>query len=116
VRLPEFRDEVRREFGDRLERATPANVRNFLTRMQARLTAGPAPGERIELNETATSYEEVITDFLSRSLEGAAEDPERALIALWLLALELHFARVADDYAERFARAVTDLDVDIDAT
>jgi len=118
VRLFEFREEVRREFGERLERATPANVHHFLTRMQARLSHVPEPGQRIELNETATSYDEVITDFLSHNLETAAEDPEQALIVLWLVALELYFARVQDDFAEadRFARAVTDIDVDVDPT
>jgi hypothetical protein len=112
VRLAEFRDEVKREFGERLERATPANVQQFLTRMQARLSHAPEPGERIELNETATSYDEVITDFLSRNLEAAAEDPEQALIMLWLMALELHFARVQDERSDRFARSVIELDLD----
>ena len=112
MRLHEFRDEVRREFGHRLERATPANVRNFLTRMQARLTPAPAPGERIELKETASSYDEVISDFLSHNLESALDDPEQALITLWLLALELYFGRVQDEYADRFARALTQIDID----
>jgi HEAT repeat protein len=112
VRLHEFRDEVRREFGDRLERATPANVRNFLTRMQTQLTPGPAPGERIELNETATSFEEVITDFLAHALEAGGDDPEQALIVLWLLALELHFARVGETAAERLAQVLSEPDAD----
>jgi hypothetical protein len=112
VRLPEFREEVHREFGDHLERATPALVRNFLTRMQAQISRLPEPGEPIELQETATSYNEVITDFLSRNLEVAVEDPDQALIMLWLLALELYFALVNDDHADHFARAVTDIDLD----
>jgi hypothetical protein len=112
VRLSEFQDEVRREFGDRLERATPANVHNFLSRMQARLGHAPEPGEPIELNETATSYNEVITDFLSHNLDLAARDPEQAVIVLWLMTLELYFARVQDEYADRFARAMVEIDLD----
>jgi hypothetical protein len=112
VRLSEFQDEVRREFGARLERATPANVHNFLARMQTRFSRLPEPGKPIELNETATSYDEVITDFLSHNLDLAAQDPEQAVIVLWLMALELYFARVQDDYADRFARAITQIDLD----
>jgi hypothetical protein len=112
VRLSEFREEVRREFGERLERATPANVHHFLARMQAHLHHVPEPGERIELKETATSYNEVITDFLSHTLETAVAEPEEALILLWLLALELYFARVYDDHDSRFARAITQIDLD----
>jgi hypothetical protein len=112
VRLHEFRDEVRHEFGERLEHATPANVRHFLTRMQARLTPPSEPGSRFELKETASSYHEVISDFLSRNLEGALDDPEQALITLWLLALELYFGRVEDEYADRFARALSQTEID----
>ena len=99
--LAEFRDLVRQEFGPRLERATPANVRDFLDRMQLRLhqDAHEEQPYAIGSEERALSYEEIVSDFFSRALD---HSPEQSLIMLWLLAFEQHFAMLEEDYARRY--------------
>ena len=99
--LTEFRELVRQEFGDRLERATPANVRDFLDRMQLRLhqDSGEAQPYLIEEEIRRFSYEEIVSDFFSRALD---YPPEQSLIMLWLLAFEQHFAMLEEDYARRY--------------
>jgi len=99
--VAEFRDLVQREFGERLERATPANVREFLDRMQLRLhrESGEGPPYVLEERSPARSYEEIVTDFFSRALDYPVE---QAFIMLWLLAFEQHFAMIEEEYARRF--------------
>ena len=99
--LAEFRELVREEFGDRLERATPANVRDFLDRMQLRLhqDSGEPQTYVLDTEERAFSYEEIVSDFFSRALD---YPPEQSLIMLWLLAFEQHFAMLEEDYARRY--------------
>ncbi len=99
--LPEFRELVREEFGPRLERATPANVRDFLDRMQLRLHRDANEGQPyvIEEESRTLNYEEIVADFFSRALD---YPPDQALIMLWLLAFEQHFVMLGEDYAHRF--------------
>jgi len=100
VRLEQFREWVRAEFGPRMEHATPANVREFLDRAHAEI----APVERhrrIVIDEPATSYEEILRDFFSHVLEMPRDE---AIIALWMLALEISFAGVHEQWADRFER------------
>jgi hypothetical protein len=101
VTLQEFRELVQEEFGPRLERATPATVRDFLDRMQLRLHQDSGAGTPyiIEEEARALSYEEIVADFFARALD---YPPEQALIMLWLLAFEQHFAMLGEDYAHRF--------------
>ena len=98
--LGELRALVREEFGERLERATPASVRDFLDRLQLRLQpdSGEGPPYVIEGDEQARSYEEIIVVFFSQVLDYG---PEQAAVMLWLLAFEQHFAIMEDDYAQR---------------
>lgn len=95
--LAEFRAEVRRHFGRNLEKATPANVREFLDRYQEQLFVSEKRG-RIELNETKTTYEEILKDFFARVLE---RPPDEALILLWTLAFETSFALIEQHDATR---------------
>ena len=100
MRLEQFREWVRAEFGPRMEHATPANVREFLDRAHAEI----APVERhrrIVIDEPATSYEEILRDFFSHVLEMPRDE---AIIALWMLALEISFAGVHEQWADRFER------------
>ena len=62
MRIDEFRKTIRQEFGDNLEHATPANVRDFLDRMQEDVFQGNLRG-RIELNEPKTTYEEILKKY-----------------------------------------------------
>lgn len=109
--LEEFREEVYRHFGKRLERATPASVQDFLVHMQARLAGSEGRGESVELSETAQSYDQIVTEFFAHVLQATPDQMEQALMQLWLVGLELHYARIEEQYADKFARLFgTDLD------
>jgi len=101
LELSEFRELVRKEFGPRLERATPASVREFLDRMQTRLHEESGEGSPYVLDEDgqARSYEEIVSEFFSRALDYPAD---QAVVILWLFAFEQHFAMLEEDYARRF--------------
>ncbi|MEN6371135.1 MAG: hypothetical protein ABFD64_03895 [Armatimonadota bacterium] len=106
MKIEEFRDLVTSEFGPGLKHATPANVREFLDRMQEEVFQSRQTG-RIVINESATTYEEVIKDFFTRILDSPRDE---AFVALWTLALDLSFAAIEYQYAERFANLFQDLD------
>ena len=96
-RLQQFRARVREAFGRNLEKATPANVREFLDRYQEDIFEAPVQG-RIELNETKTTYEEILKDFFARVLDRPSDE---ALIMLWTLAFDLSFFNIEQHAAER---------------
>lgn len=106
MRLDEFKSLVAAEFGPGLKNATPANVREFLDRMQQEVFQSRL-AERIVIDEPATTYEEVIKDFFTRILDAP---PDEAVVALWTLALDLSFAAIEYQYAERFATLFHELD------
>ena len=97
--LAEFREIIFAEFGDRLERATPAGARDFLDRIQQVLHEESGARKPYPIEETASSYEQVFSDFFARALR---MPPERALILLWLLAFEQHFVQLGEEYDRRF--------------
>lgn len=99
MKLAEFRKLVKQEFGDDLKHATPANVREFLDRIETEVIADKVTN-RIVIDEPCNSYEEVIKDFFAQMLE---LPPEEAVIGLWTLALDLAFASIESQYGERFA-------------
>ncbi|NIR01455.1 MAG: hypothetical protein GTN78_14865 [Gemmatimonadales bacterium] len=96
----ELRELVREEFGEHLERATPATVRDFLDRLQVRLhdESGEGSPYVIEEEQRERSYEEIVADFFSRVLD---YEPEKGVILLWLLAFEQHFSMIEEDYVQR---------------
>jgi hypothetical protein len=100
VTVAQLRELVRQEFGERLERATPASVRDFLDRLQVRLheESGEGPPYLVEGEDTARSYEEIVSEFFSRVLD---YDQEKAVVLLWLLAFEQHFSMMEEDYLQR---------------
>jgi hypothetical protein len=102
-----FKQQVRSEFGPGLKHATPANVREFLDRVQIDDFKASKGSGRIEINETATTYEEIIKDFFSRILDAPSEE---AIIKLWTLALDLSFAAIEHQYADQFAKLLGDQD------
>ena len=108
MKLQQFRKLVKSEFGSGLAHATPANVREFLDRMQVEVFQGRL-ADRIIVDESATSYEEIIKDFFSKILEAPTEE---AIVVLWSLALDLSFAAIEYQYAERFSSLFKDLEID----
>ena len=100
-KLDQFRQAVQQEFGQNLEKATPANVRDFLDKFQDDMfqeTMREATRARIELNESKTTYEEILKDFFARVLERPSDE---ALIMLWTLAFEMCFFTIEQHAAER---------------
>ena len=104
-RLEKFRKMVRKEFGHGLEKATPSNVRTFLERHQEEMFPGPQHG-RLELNETKTTYEEILKDFFVTVLDRPSDE---ALIMLWTLAFELSFFNIEQHAAERLQSLFGDM-------
>lgn len=99
MRVDQFKNLVKAEFGDHLKHATPANVREFLDQMETQVLPEPL-SNRIVINEPCNSYEEVIRDFFAQILE---LPPEEAIVPLWTLALYLAFSAIESQYADRFA-------------
>ena len=98
-RLQEFRIAVRKQFGRNLEKATPSNVREFMDRYQEEVFQNSfAKEKRIELNETKTTYEEILNDFFVKVLDHPTEE---ALIMLWTLAFDLSFFNIEQHAAQR---------------
>lgn len=106
MKLAQFRQLVKEEFGEDLKHATPANVRDFLDRIEGEVLSQKM-SHRIVIDEPCTSYEEVIKDFFAQMLK---LPPEEAVVGLWALALDLAFASIESQYAERFASLFKDLD------
>src|SRR5579871_5117208 len=96
-KLKQFRAAVHQAFGRNLEKATPANVREFMDHYQEDAFQVPVRG-RIELNESKTTYEEILKDFFARVLERPTDE---ALIMLWTLAFDLSFFNIEQHAAVR---------------
>ena len=92
---------VRAEFGGDLHRMNPANVREFLDRVEPQVDGNGKVNGRVRLDEPEISYEGIVRDFLRQSLE---IPPDQAVIRLWLFSLELATAGVAEVEAERFRK------------
>ncbi|HZO88273.1 MAG TPA: hypothetical protein VFB38_08030 [Chthonomonadaceae bacterium] len=104
-RLDKFRAAVRQEFGRNLEKATPANVREFMDRYQEEIFEGSIR-ERFELNEPKTTYEEILKDFFARVLDRPSDE---ALIMLWTIAFEMSFAAIEQHLSLRLEPLFGDL-------
>ena len=93
----EFRNRVQKTFGEDLHRASPASVRDFLDALSQE-SRSPSANGRFVIDETARSYEEVMRTFFSRVLE---EPCDQAIFQLWIVALELSYALIESQDAER---------------
>ncbi len=98
VRLSEFKRLIEAEFGPNLRNATPANVREFLDRLQQDAYAERKVPRYVLESEAAQSFEEVVKDFFARVLD--MPDHEAAIL-LWMVAFELAFAAIEHQYAEQ---------------
>jgi len=106
MKLNEFRQLVKAEFGDGLAHATPANVRDFLDRVETEVLPDQV-SNRIVINEPCNSYEEIIKDFFAQVLELPSEE---GVVALWTLALDLAFGAIESQYADKFATLFKEMD------
>lgn len=94
------------EFGAGLEHATPANVRDFLDRMQLGVISPGVKG-RIVLDEHASSYEEIIKEFFIRVLELPKDE---AVMMLWLLAFDLTFSAIELQHQDKLMSLFKELE------
>jgi hypothetical protein len=108
MKLSDFRNLVTNEFGPGLERATPAAVSDFMARMQEEMFRGIGTKKPVEINETATSWDQIVTEFFIRVLDAGPEELEEAVVLLWLLGFEMHFARMEEDFARIFSPTLED--------
>jgi hypothetical protein len=106
-----LREKVRAEFGPNLERVTPAGAREFLERLYRELHLEALKGGIMELDDTAGSYEQIMAEFFSRTLD---MPPEDAAVALWLWAFENYFASIGEEYNERFLSIFGRMDLSSD--
>lgn len=102
----ELRKIVIKEFGAGLEHATPANVREFLDRMELGVLAPGAKGP-IVLDESASTYEEIIKDFFIRVLEMPRDE---AITLLWLLAFDLSFSAIELQHEDKLKSLFKELE------
>jgi hypothetical protein len=108
LRIEEFKKAIRHEFGANLEHATPANVREFLDRLHDDVFRDKIRAP-IVINETKTTYEEILRDFFARVLDFPKDE---ALIMLWTMAFDLSFSSLEIHLADRFGALFGDLDSD----
>jgi len=104
-KLELFRARVHHAFGRNLEKATPANVRDFMDNYQVDMMHGTVR-TRIELNESKTTYEEILKDFFVRILERPTDE---ALILLWMMAFEMSFFTIEQHVSDRFQTLFGDM-------
>lgn len=98
MKLEEFRRLVYQEFGKDLDRATPANVREFLDKMQlGEFSDKRAYNPRHSLEDPSRSYEEIVKDTFAKLLKLPAEE---AVPMLWVIAFELFFSIIEFQYSD----------------
>ena len=104
--LQDFRRLVRAEFGGDLRHMTPANVRDFLARVQPRIEGEYPQQARVRLNESEGTYEAILRDFLRQVLD---MPPEQAVIRLWVYSLEMTVANLSEVEADKFRALFAEL-------
>ncbi len=119
MRVQELRILARQAFGEKLEHATPSNVREFLDDLQnsdwrngeAERASSGSNGKILDLSADASlvgvvSWESQVRRFFSRALD---RSPDEAAAALWLFALEMAYSGIEEVQAEGLDRLFHDL-------
>jgi hypothetical protein len=106
VNLDQFKRLVLGEFGENLENATPANVREFLATLDLENLRAVQRGALVLEEQTAT-FEEATKAYFRSVLD---MPPERGVVRLWALAFELSFAVIETHDGERLSRLFEDPD------
>jgi hypothetical protein len=118
--ISEFKSRVISEFGEGLIHATPANVREFLDKLQlemykaeraeqTKLTGDPNSPYIIPDTPFAPggmpSWESTIRDFFAKTLD---MDSDRAFILIWILALDMAYSGIEEIHASSMERLFKD--------
>ena len=106
MELERFRQLVVGEFGEGLERATPANVREFLAALDLENLEAVRRGALV-LDEETSTFEEATKAYFRSVLDMPAD---QAVIRMWALAFELSFAVIETHDGERLSRLFDDPD------
>jgi hypothetical protein len=101
VTLQEFKKLVRTEFGADLRHMTPANVREFLERVQVDGAVEERRAGAFRINEPERTYEGIVRDFYARVLEMPSDE---AVIHLWVYSLEMTVDSLSELEAARFEK------------
>lgn len=109
MKIEDFRDLVKIKFGNKLEYATPGNIQEFLASFYSE-RIGKRAGRFDITEEKASSYEEMVKEFLMSVLENPTDE---AIVLLWLLTLELLFAVIEPLERERIGRFLDNLQEDV---
>lgn len=103
MNLSQFRKSVFSEFGPNMENATPANVREFLERVQKQAHEENEAREGrtgpLRIDEHADSWEQILREFFSQTLRMPSDE---AIITLWTMAVEMSFQALESHYADAF--------------
>jgi hypothetical protein len=100
----QFKQMVIREFGENLETATPANVREFIAALDLEGLRAVQRGALVLEEETAT-FEEATKAYFRSVLDLPLEE---GVVRLWALAFELSFAVIETHDSERLSRLFED--------
>lgn len=101
MNLRDFQEAVYRELGPHLEHATRDKVREFSARMQSCLYDRWEGGRYLlAAQKPPEPWKQIVKEFLGKVLY---DPPERAVMVLWLTALELWWEVIAQDLEEPMA-------------
>jgi hypothetical protein len=106
VDLDRFKRLVIGAFGENLEKATPANVREFLASLDLENLEAVRRGALV-LDEETSTFEEATKAYFRSVLDMPMES---ALVRLWALAFELSFAVIETHDGERLSRLFEETD------
>lgn len=117
MNLPDFKLRVLKQFGARMEHATPANVREFLDAIQLeswqaeRSLSGPDSPDGVNHDGEVPydlgpsvgplTYETLLRDFFLNTLS-ASDD--KAIIMLWIFALDLAYSGIEEMHSDSMNR------------
>jgi hypothetical protein len=117
MELQEFKDLVKRTFGEKMEHATPANVREFLDQLQREVWKKERAEQRArdgridapyEIPSTPglVTWESLVREFFLQSLD---TQPDQAVIMLWVFALDLAYSGIEELHADKLNRLFNDM-------
>jgi hypothetical protein len=114
--IAEFKLLVKTTFGDKMEHATPANVREFLDQLQRDVWKKERAEQRAREGRIDVPYEipsmpgnitweSLIRDFFVQSLETTTD---QAVIMLWIFALDLAYSGIEEIHADTLNKLFSD--------
>ena len=118
MELSEFKEMVRKTFGDKMQHATPANVREFLDQLQLEVWKKERAEQRaregrydapyqIPTTPGMPTWESLVRDFFLQSLDAPSD---QAVMMLWVFALDLAYSGIEELHSDQLNRLFQDFD------